>query len=98
MAAISCFIAEDYQQAFTLQKLFHDYVALFTELRNPESNAAISEKDRQEQKAKVQEKLNEINLLVLKMKQAKSGEESATRSFIPTINASKQIYEYRSAN
>ena len=99
MAAIRCFIAEDYSQAFNLQILFYEYVELFTQLTqfNESETVAISAKKRHELEVGLQEKLNEITLMTLMMKNLKSHENQLNKTFIPTLRVSKYVIENRNA-
>jgi hypothetical protein len=90
MVASSNFIANDYHLAFSLQKRFHEYVALYTQLHYPENRETISNKDRQELTLKLQEAMNEISLLVLEMKQGKSETEFFQNTNRPSIGASER--------
>ncbi|MFA6014668.1 MAG: hypothetical protein WC742_06325 [Gallionellaceae bacterium] len=72
MANSQYFIAKDYLRAFDLKDLFNAYVVYYTELNFEQPNkVALSAKDRQELTVKLQETLNEIDLVVLKMKETK---------------------------
>jgi hypothetical protein len=90
MVASSYFIANDYDLAFNLNKLFHDYVALYTKLHYPENKRAISNTERRELNLKLQEAVNKITLLAMKMKQFKSDAELVEYPNYQTISSAKR--------
>lgn len=94
MVASSYFIANDYDLAFNLNKLFHDYVALYTKLHYPESKRAISNIERRELNLKLQQAVNEITLIAMKMKQFKSDSDTeiVEHPNYQTISAAKRGY------
>ena len=99
MAAIRCSIAGDYHQAINLQILFYEYVELFKRLTqlNESEASAISAKKRQEIEVELQDKLNEITLMALMMKNVKSHAVQINKTFIPTLKASKHAIENHNA-
>ena len=98
MDAKSCFIAKDYLRAFDLKNLFHKYVVLYTQLNYSESAEPLSSKDRHELTLKLQETMNEISLLVLKMKESKSDIDALDKSDLRSVNATMNGYDHRIAN
>jgi competence transcription factor ComK len=90
MVANSNFISNDYDLAFTLQKLFHEYVAVYTKLNFSDSQNSVSNAERRELNAKVQDYLNEINLLVMKMKRFQADTEIIKSHNHQTMSASKR--------
>jgi len=80
MVARSYFIAQDYDLAFKLQNLFHEYVGLYTKLHYPDSKLPISNIERRELAMKMQDAMNGITLLALQMKQFKSDIEGGQHS------------------
>jgi hypothetical protein len=89
MVASSYFIANDYDLAFNLQKLFHEYVALYTKLHYPDSKNA-SNKERHELTFKLQEAKNEIALLAMKIKRFQAETEIVKHPNHQTISAAKR--------
>jgi len=85
MVTSSNFIANEYHLAFNLQKAFHDYVALYTQLHYPENRETVANKDRQELTLKLQESVNEISLLALEMKQGKSEAKALKHTNKPSV-------------
>lgn len=89
MVSGSYFIANDYDLAFNLQKLFYEYVALYTKLHYPKNKNSISNIERRELTANLREANNEIALLAMKMKQFKSDAEIEKYPGHPAISAAK---------
>jgi hypothetical protein len=90
MAASGNFVVNDSDLAFNVQMLFHDYVATYKKLHYPDSKNAISNAERRELASKMQGSINEINLLVLKMKRFQPDTEIVTYNSHQTISASRQ--------
>ena len=90
MAASKYFVANDYDLAFNLQKLFHEYVALYTKLNYPDNGNEISNKERRELDLKLLDAVNEMSLLVMKMKRFKSDTEILKSTHHQTISATKR--------
>jgi len=90
MVASRYFIAQDYDLAFKLQNLFHEYVGLYTRLHYPDSKNPASNLERRELAMKVQDAMNDITLLALQMKQFNSDVEVEQCPDQLTISASKQ--------
>lgn len=90
MVASSKFIANEYHLAFNLQKCFHKYVALYTQLHYPEHPESISNKDRQELALKLQEAIYEISLSALELKQCKSETEALPNENHRSITATER--------
>lgn len=93
MAVGSYFVANDPDLEFNLQKLFHDYVALYLKLYFPESKNALSHATRRELILKLQEAVNEMALLVAKMKRFKS--DTGT---LKLQSATRRQFNYSSMN
>ncbi len=93
-----CFIAKDYLRAFDLKNLFHKYVVIYSQLHCRESAEPLSGKDRHELNLKLQEAMNEMTLLVLKMKESKSEKAGMDKALLPKVNATQSIVEYHIAN
>lgn len=72
MAASSYFAANDSDLNFNLHKRFHDHVALYTKLHFPENKSAVSNSERRELSLKLQESVNDMSQIALKIKQFKS--------------------------
>jgi len=90
MVASRYFIAQDYDLAFKLQNLFHEYVGLYTRLHYPDCKNPVSNIERRELATKVQDAMNGITLLALQMKQFNSDIEVEQRPDQQTISASRQ--------
>lgn len=91
-----CFIAKDYLRAFDLKNLFHKHVVYYTHLHHHDSTEPLSSKDRHELSLKLDETMNEITLLVLKMKESKQTTKAAVKetklaAFNATPHITKQI-------
>ena len=98
MDAKSCFIAKDYLRAFDLKNLFHKYVVLYTQLNYSESAVPLSSKDRHELTLKLQETMNEISLLVLRMKESKTDIDALNKTELGSVNVTKNCNDHRIAN
>jgi hypothetical protein len=98
MVTKSCFIAKDYLRAFDLKNLFHKYVVLYTQLNYSDNADPLQSKDRHELTLKLQETMNEISLLVLRMKESKSDIDELNKADINSINSSKSYNDSRIAN
>jgi hypothetical protein len=70
--AASYFVAHDYDLAFNLQNLFHEYVSLYTKLHYPDNKDELFNKERRELNMKLRKSSSQMALLVLKMKELKS--------------------------
>ena len=70
MVANHHFIANDYLRAFELKNLFSQYAVYYSNLHYQEGEA-LSSKDRHDLTLKLEETMNEMSLLVLKMKESK---------------------------
>ena len=92
------FIANEYLRAFELKNLFHKYVVIYSQLYYPDGNEPITHKDRQELTLKLEESMNEITLLAMKMKEAKQDTVSKKSNFTTGMNTVKQNSETRIAN
>ena len=92
------FIAKDYLRAFELKNLFHKYVVIYSQLYYPDGNEPMTHKDRQELTLKLEESMNEITLLAMKMKEAKQDTVSKKSNFTTGMNTVKQNSETRIAN
>ena len=90
MTARSYFVAHDTDLAFNLQKSFHDYVALYTKLNFSESKNTLSNAERRELTLKLQDSVNDMSLLAMKMKRFKTDTEIVKRHNHQTISASKR--------
>ena len=98
MVASNNFIAKDYLRAFDLKNLFHKYVVFYSQLHYPDSQEPLSSKDRHDLNFKLQETMNEMSVLVLRMKEAKPDTEipeNANSTLAPKLN---KAHEYRAAN
>ena len=92
------FIAKDYLRAFELKNLFHKYVVIYSQLYYPDGETQLSNKDRYELTLKLDESMNEITLLAMKMKESKQSTEVISKTVVTGINAAKQMNEHRMAN
>ena len=92
MVANNYFVANDYDLAFNLQNLFHEYVTLYTKLHYPENQYDVSNKERRELTYKLQESTHAMALIVTKMKRFKSGTETLNKANHQTVDAAKQNY------
>ena len=93
MAVSRYLVTNDSDLEFNLQKLFHDYVALYVKLHFPDSRNAVSHAARRELILKLQKAVNEMALLVSKMKRFKS--ETGHLKLQP---ATRQQFNYCSWN
>ncbi len=98
MVAAQYFIAKDYLRAFDLQNLFHSYAVYYTQLHCPDNDVVLSSKDRDELNLKLEQSLNDLTLLVLEMKQAKSDKTALRQASLPVFSAPNQITECRMAH
>ena len=98
MVTSSNFIAKDYLQAFDLKNLFHKYVACYTQLNYPNSEESLSGKDRHDLTVKLQEAMNEMTLLVLKMKESKPEHETLKNSNHQLSLPLNKVTELRTVN
>ncbi len=98
MDAKSRFIANDYLRAFDLKNLFHKYVVLYTQLNYSENSEPLPSKDRHELTIKLQETMNEISLLVLRMKESKADIDESNEADIKSMNSRKSCNDSRIAN
>ena len=90
MTSISYFVAHDTDLTFNLQKSFHDYVALYTKLHFPESKNALSNAERRELILKLQDLVNEMSIMFMKMRRFKTDTEIVKRKNHQTISSSKR--------
>lgn len=79
------FIAKDYHRASNLKNQFQKYVDLFTQLNYPNGEKPLSITDRQELSLKLEDATNDMQLHVLKLKEAKFYIEilKNSKDFIP---------------
>jgi len=84
-AANRYFVASDYDLTLRLQALFHETVALQTELDN-----AGNKNERAELASKLKKTHNEITLLVKKMKSLLSDTETVKNSATRKLSTSRQ--------
>lgn len=97
MARGNSFVVNDSEVAENIEKLFHEYVALFMQLHYPDGNIAVSDAERRELTLKLKEAVNDITLLGLKykrkkpeaavemlLKQQRSG--AAEQGYLPAFN------------
>ena len=75
------FIAKDYLRAFDLKSLFVKYSVIYSQIHYPDSNEPLSSKFRQELSSQLQDVMNEMTLLVLSKKNAKSRQLYAPEAF-----------------
>lgn len=68
MTTNSYFVAKDYDLTLRLQELFLEYAALNTQIHNARSSKAVMNEKSLELSLKLKETVNEIGLLVMKMK------------------------------
>ena len=92
------FVAKDYLRAFDLKNLFHEYVVIYSQINFPDGEVALSKKDRYELTLKLEETMNKITLLVLKMKEPKSENGSEKKTILPALGLTKATSESRLAN
>ena len=71
MVANSNFIANDYDLAFNMQNLFHEYVGMYTKLHYPDPKNALTNAERRELTLKLQESINDMALLAIRKKNFK---------------------------
>jgi hypothetical protein len=98
MDSSQCFIAKDYLRAFDLKNLFHKYVVIYSQLHCEESTEPLSNKDRHELNLKLQDTMNEMTLLVLKMKEAKLEKVGQENHLPPVLNVISPGNLHRPAN
>jgi hypothetical protein len=92
------FIAKDYLRAFDLKNIFHKYVVIYSQLHCHDSKEPLSNKDRYELNLKLQDAMNEMTLLVLKMKESKPEKLELDKTILPAVKVTNQTNEYRIAN
>jgi hypothetical protein len=83
------FIAKDYLRAFDLKNIFHKYVVIYAQLHCREGDDPLSNKDRNELNLKLQEAMNEMTLLVLKMKESKQQKAELANDMLPAVHTTK---------
>ena len=98
MVANHNFIAKDYLRAFDLKSLFVRYTVYYSKLNYPDGDEPLSSKDRHELTLKIQETLNDMSLLVLKMKETKPNTEALPRSIANLPMQLRKVTETRMAN
>ncbi len=84
------FIAKDYLRAFDLKNIFHKYVVIYAQLHCHDHEDLLSNKDRYELNLQLNEAMNEMNLLVLKMKESKQDKVELGKDVLPTVHATKK--------
>lgn len=97
MARGNSFVVNDSEVAENIEKLFHEYVALFMQLHYPDGNKTVSVDERRELTLKLKESVDDITLLGLKykrkkpeaavemlLKQQRSG--TAEQGYLPAFN------------
>ena len=92
------FIAKDYLRAFDLKNLFHEYVVIYSQINYPDGEEPLSKKDRYELTLKLEETMNKITLLVLKMKEAKPENGPVKKAILLPLSSTKSANESRLAN
>jgi hypothetical protein len=92
------FIAKDYLRAFDLKNIFHKYVVIYAQLHCQSIEEPLSNKDRYDLNLKLQEAMNEMTLLVLKMKESKQEKVEPGKDMHPTVHVTKQPCEYHTTN
>jgi hypothetical protein len=98
MDSSQCFIAKDYLRAFDLKNLFHKYVVIYSQIHCQESTEPLSNKDRHELNLKLQETMNEMTLLVLKMKESKREKVVLENRLPPVLNIPTDNNLHRQVN
>jgi hypothetical protein len=96
MVANHHFIANDYLRAFDLKEIFAKYAVYYSNLHYPDE--PLSGKDRHELNLKLEEAMNEMTVLVLKMKERKSVTDNVNKA-IPNVSVMLgKVNEHRLAN
>ena len=90
MVTTSYFVESDYDLTLRLQKLFHETVDLQTKLDNAEVENSRLKDERRELALKLKEAHKEISMLVMKMKNLLSDNETSEKSVPQTLGASKR--------
>jgi hypothetical protein len=90
MAAASYFAVKDYDLTSRLQVLFLKYTVLNAEIHNARSNKTGTDTEIFELASQLREAVSEINLLVMKMRQLRSGAEIVENNSHQTINEAKR--------
>ena len=96
MAANHHFIANEYLRAFDLKEIFAKYAVYFASLHYPDE--PLSSKDRHELTLKLEEAMNEMTLLVLKMKEPKSDLDKSEKAVSHSHVTLRKANECRMAN
>ena len=97
MVAHHHFIANDYLRAFELKELFAKYAVCYSNIHYPDGEP-LSSKDRHDLTLKLEETMNEMTLLVLKMKETKQ-DACDLKSAIPKLPVQlRKANEYRVAH
>ncbi len=96
MARGNSFVVNDSEVAENIEKLFHEYVAIFIQLHYPDGNNAVSDAERRELSLKLKESVNDITLLGLKHRRKKPDAaveklhnqqtSGAAASYLPAFN------------
>jgi len=79
MATSQHFIANEYLRAFDLKEIFAKYAVYYSTLHYP--TEPLSSQDRRELTLKIEGALNEMTLLVLKMKEPKPDSDEYRKYF-----------------
>ena len=98
MVANHHFIANDYLRAFDLKNLFAKYVVYYSNLHYPDSPEPLSSKERHDLTLKLEEVMNEMSLLVLKMKDFKPDTDDLKNSIRKIPMQPRKANESRIAN
>jgi hypothetical protein len=83
------FIAKDYLRAFDLKNIFHKYVVIYSQLHCRDGDDPLSNKDRNELDLKLLEAMNEMTLLVLKMKESKQEKAEQGNGLFSTVHSAR---------
>ena len=76
MANSNLFEADDFEFSENIEKLFHEYVALFIQLHYPSSGHAVSDEERRDLTLKLRKAANDMTVLGINRKRFKSDAES----------------------
>ncbi len=88
MTTNSYFVARDYDLTLRLQELFLEYAALNTKIHNARSSKDVMNEKNLELSLKLKETVNEIGLLVMKMKRIQTNTKLSKKPMQPMPSAS----------
>jgi hypothetical protein len=93
MTANHNFIASNYLRAFDLKEIFAKYAVIYSNLHYP--SEPLSSQNRNDLTLKLEAAMNEMTLLVLKMKEPKPDSEEYQKYFPNTPATFRMAQEHR---